>query len=96
MGAVDDAVEDGIADRRIADQFVPARHGDLAGHQQRALLVPVIDDLQQISPLLGGQRFRTQSSIISSLVRSSIASIRGSLPSPRAVASSANSRGARR
>ena len=34
--------------------------------------------------------------MISSRVRSSIASIRGSLPSPRAVASSANSRGARR
>ncbi len=34
--------------------------------------------------------------MISSLVRSSVASIRGSLPSPRAIASSVNSRGARR
>src|SRR6185295_3990365 len=34
--------------------------------------------------------------MISSRVRSNAASMRGSLPSPRAVASSANSRGARR
>src|SRR5208283_1324618 len=59
MGAMHDAVEDGIADRRITDQFVPARHRDLAGDQQRALLVAVIDDLQEVAPLLGGQRFRT-------------------------------------
>src|ERR1700733_1709711 len=58
MGAVHDAVEDGIADRRIADQLVPARHGDLAGHQQRTFLVAVIDDLQQVAPLLRVQRFR--------------------------------------
>src|SRR5580692_3168305 len=59
MGAVHDAIEDGIADRRVADQLVPARYGNLAGHQQRALLIPVIDDLQQVASLLGGQRFRT-------------------------------------
>ena len=70
--------------------------GNLAGDQQRALLVAVIDDLQQVAPLLGGQRLRPQSSMISRRVRSSVASIRGSRPSPRAVASSANSRGARR
>src|SRR5208282_3848629 len=59
MGAVYDTVEDGIADRRIADQFVPARHRNLTGHQQRAFLVAVIDDLQQVASLLGGQRFWT-------------------------------------
>ena len=58
MGAVHNAVEDGIANRRIADEFVPARHGHLAGDQQRALLVAIIDDLQQIASLLGSERLR--------------------------------------
>ena len=61
VGAVNDAVQDRVADRRIADEFVPARHGDLAGHQQRSLLVAVIDDLQQVAALLGGQRLRAPS-----------------------------------
>ena len=56
---MDDAVHNGVADRRIGDEFVPAVHGDLAGDQQRTLLVAVLDDLQQVVPLLGGQRFRT-------------------------------------
>ena len=59
MRAMNDAVEDGIAERGIADQFVPARHGDLAGDQQRAFLVAVLNDLQQVAPLLGTQRLRS-------------------------------------
>ena len=59
VGVVDDAIEDGVGERRVADEFVPAVHGNLAGDQQRALLVAVLDDLQQVAPLLGGQRFRT-------------------------------------
>ena len=35
---------------------MPASHGDLAGDQQRALVVAVVDDLQQVAPLLGGER----------------------------------------
>ena len=34
MGAMHDAIQNGIADRRVGDKFVPAGHGDLAGHQQ--------------------------------------------------------------
>ena len=75
---------------------MPARHGNLTGYEQRPFLVTVIDDLQRVATLLGGQGFSPQSSMISNRVRSSIASIRGSRPSPRAVASSANSRDARR
>src|SRR5664280_728400 len=58
-GAVHDAVHNGIADRRVGDEFVPALHGNLAGYQQRTLLVAVLDDLQHVAPLLGGQRLRT-------------------------------------
>jgi hypothetical protein len=32
---VDDAIEDGVAEGRIADHLMPAIHGDLAGDQQR-------------------------------------------------------------
>ena len=59
MGAVDDAIEDGIAEGRVPNEFVPAAHGNLAGHQERALLVSVVDDFQEIAPLLGGQRLRS-------------------------------------
>src|SRR5271156_7051032 len=59
VGAVDDAVHNGVADRRVGNEFVPALHGNLAGHQQRNLLVTVLDDLQHVAPLFGGQRLRT-------------------------------------
>src|SRR5580700_11821821 len=59
VGAVHDPVHDGVADRRVSDEFVPALHGNLVGHQQRTLLVTVFDDLQHVTPLLGGQRLRT-------------------------------------
>ena len=97
MRTMNDTVQNCIADRRISHQFMPAADRNLAGDQQRALLVPVINNLQQVprrcSALSGSG---PQSSIISSLMRSNMVSIRGSRPSPRAVASSANSRGARR
>ena len=51
MGAVDDAVQNRIADRRVAHQLVPALDGDLAGDQQRSLLVAVVDDLEQVTPV---------------------------------------------
>ena len=54
VGAMNDAIQNRIADRRVSDEFMPAAHGDLAGHQQRSLLVAVLDDLQQVAPLLGG------------------------------------------
>jgi hypothetical protein len=41
VGAMHDAIQNGIADRWVGDEFVPAGHGDLAGDQQRALLVAV-------------------------------------------------------
>jgi hypothetical protein len=37
---------------------MPTGHGDLAGHQQRSLLVAVFNDLQQVASLLGGERLR--------------------------------------
>jgi hypothetical protein len=60
MGAMNDAVQNGIADGRIADEFVPAGYRDLAGHQQGSFLVAVFDDLQQVAALLAGQRLGAQ------------------------------------
>ncbi len=52
VGVVDKAVEDGIGDRWIADHVVPVIDGHLAGDDGRSLLVAVLDDLQEIAPLL--------------------------------------------
>ena len=48
MRAMDDAVEDGVAESRIADHLVPSIDRDLAGDQQGSPVVAIIDDLEQI------------------------------------------------
>ena len=58
MGAVNDAVEDRITERGIGDHLVPFTDRDLAGDQQRAALVAIVDDLEQIAALLGIERLR--------------------------------------
>ena len=56
VGGVKDAVQDGVAEGRIPDDAVPGGHGDLAGDQQGAPIVAVVDDFQQIAPLIRVQR----------------------------------------
>ena len=58
VGVVDDAVEDGVGQGRIADQIMPAVHRDLAGDQRGAAAVAFLGDLQQIAPLLRAERFQ--------------------------------------
>ena len=53
MGVVDQAVEDGVGDGGIADDLVPTIDRELAGDDDRAGLIAVFDDLQQIAALLG-------------------------------------------
>ena len=53
---MDQAVEDGIGQRRIADGGMPVRYRQLAGDEGRAAAMPVIDDFQQITPAFVGQR----------------------------------------
>ncbi len=55
VGAVNDAVEDGITQDWIADDFVPAADGKQAGDQQGDLAVAIIYDLEQVTPLFGVQ-----------------------------------------
>jgi hypothetical protein len=53
---VNQTIEDGIGQRGIADDLVPAVDGHLAGDDQRSRVVAIVDDLQQIAALLGGER----------------------------------------
>ncbi len=52
---MNDVVEYHIAQGWVPDNFVPASAGKLAGDQQRSLGVAIIDDLEQVAPLFGGQ-----------------------------------------
>ena len=55
MGVVDDAVEDGVGDGRFADHVVPLSNGKLGGDQGRFSFVALLEDFEQIEPLLIGQ-----------------------------------------
>src|ERR1700726_109157 len=54
IGIVDDAIEDGVRERRLTDDIVPLVAGKLAGDKRRSVAVAVLDDLHQIAPLVGG------------------------------------------
>ena len=55
---MNDAVEDRVGERRDPDHVVPAIDGDLAGDDERSLVVAVFDDFEEIARLLGRQGFR--------------------------------------
>ena len=50
---MNDAIEDRIGQSRISHELVPSVDGKLAGDDQRAGIVAILDDLQQIALLLG-------------------------------------------
>src|SRR5713226_993674 len=58
MGVVDDPVEDGVGEGRLADQVVPAVDRDLAGDQGGTAAVAILDDLEHVMTLLGPERFQ--------------------------------------
>ena len=58
IGVVDDAIEDGVGESRVADDIVPLVEGELAGNERRAAAIAVLDDLHQIAPLVGGEPVR--------------------------------------
>jgi hypothetical protein len=60
MGIVNNAIEDRIGERRIADNVVQAIKRDLAGDEERAFVVSIIDDLEEIAALLVIERFRSK------------------------------------
>jgi hypothetical protein len=56
VGVVDKTIEDGVGDGWIADDFVPAIDGQLAGDDDRTGLVSVLDDFEQIAALICFER----------------------------------------
>ena len=48
MGVMDDAVQDGVRHRGIADQIMPSFDRDLAGYRRGTTTVTFFDDFQQI------------------------------------------------
>jgi len=54
---VNDAVQYRIAKGGIGNDVMPLRHGDLTCDQQGSLVVAIVDDLKQITALVGGERF---------------------------------------
>ena len=76
MGVVDEPVEDGVGDGGVGDRLVPVIDWQLAGHDGRAAIVPIVDDLQEIATLLLRQRGEPQSSRIRSSTRASVLSMR--------------------
>ena len=96
MRSVNDAVQDRVPDCVVRDNFMPSADGDLAGDQQRSFLLAIIDNFQQVASLFCGQWLGSpvvddqQPGALQRSMR------RERRPSPRAVASSANRREARR
>ena len=56
---MDDAIEDRIGKRRIANDVMPAIDRRLAGENNRARIVTILDDFEQIARLLGRERLRS-------------------------------------
>jgi hypothetical protein len=53
VSVVHQAIENGVGERRIADDLVPMFDRKLTGDHGRAAAVPILHDLQEIAPLLG-------------------------------------------
>lgn len=59
--AVNQSIEKGIGKGRFVDDVVAGGDGQLAGDQDRALAVAVLDDFHQVAALTGGQAVRDPS-----------------------------------
>ena len=55
---MDDAIEDGVGESRLADDLVPLVERELAGDERGASAIAVLDDLHQVAPLVGGEPIR--------------------------------------
>ena len=60
VSVVDEAIEDGIGEGRLADEVVPGFDGELAGHQRRRAAMPLLDDLHEIASLTSGEAVGTE------------------------------------
>ena len=60
VSVVNDAVEDGVGEGRIADYVVPLGDGNLTGDQEGMEVVPILDDFEQIAALFCSQDLRSK------------------------------------
>jgi hypothetical protein len=60
---MDEAVEDGVGDRGIANDLVPAIDRHLTGDHDRPGVVAVLDDFEKIAALLGAVSTGTEVSL---------------------------------
>jgi len=51
IGVVDEPIEEGVGQRRVAESFMAAADRDLSGNQGRAALVAIVEDLEDVSGL---------------------------------------------
>jgi len=56
VGVVDQAIEDGVCEGRVADDFMPGVDGELAGDDGRLPAVAVLEDLEQVAAFDGCER----------------------------------------
>ena len=59
---VDETVENGVGDGGVGDDLMPVIDRNLACDDGGATLMPVVDDLEEIAALVGGER--SQSPVI--------------------------------
>ena len=55
VSVVDEAVEDGVAEGWIADDLMPVIDRHLGGDERGSVAMSVIEQLEQIATLLGGE-----------------------------------------
>ena len=53
---VHEPIENCVGNGRIGDRLVPMIDRQLAGHNRRAAIVPILDNLEDVATLLGGER----------------------------------------
>ena len=58
VGVVDYAVKDGIGEGGFANNLVPLVDRELAGNQDRCILVPIFDDFHEIPSLVSIESIR--------------------------------------
>jgi hypothetical protein len=55
VGVVDEAIQDGVCESGIADDFMPGIDGDLAGDDGGCATMAVVEDFEQIAAFGGGE-----------------------------------------